>query len=194
MNAKTQVPLIRAFIILLVLNFFGTFVIPVSSLKTPGFVVSFSRNRASLFGIHSNELEHVNVSVWQSIPRAGGSASDVEDEDETEEDEDESTLSKATQASLEKIKKEQRENVKEIIQASLPKSKKDKKKKKSSSRLSSSSITIPYIIKALLNPFTVWSMTKGYFASLFNIDYIQEVSWIFPNVYFFSHIFLSLTL
>ena len=35
---------------------------------------------------------------------------------------------------------------------------------------------IPYIVRALANPFTVFAMTKGYFASLFNIDYLQEVS------------------
>lgn len=44
------------------------------------------------------------------------------------------------------------------------------KKKKTKRKL----FSIPYILKALLNPFTVFSMTRGYFASLVNIDYLQE--------------------
>jgi hypothetical protein len=35
-------------------------------------------------------------------------------------------------------------------------------------------LKMPYILRALLNPFTVMSMTKSYFASLFNIDYMKE--------------------
>ena len=35
---------------------------------------------------------------------------------------------------------------------------------------------VPYIIRACLNPFTLMSMTKGYFISLFDINYLKEVS------------------
>lgn len=35
---------------------------------------------------------------------------------------------------------------------------------------------VPYIIRACLNPFTLLSMTKGYFISLFDINYLREVS------------------
>lgn len=63
------------------------------------------------------------------------------------------------------------------ITTTFIKNKKKKKKKKQSSS-SSSSITnnIPYVIKAFLNPFTVFAMTKGYFVSLFNIDFMQKNS------------------
>merc|ERR1712232_778593 len=33
---------------------------------------------------------------------------------------------------------------------------------------------VPYIIRACLNPFTLLSMTKGYFISLFDINYLKE--------------------
>jgi len=36
--------------------------------------------------------------------------------------------------------------------------------------------TVPYIIRACLNPFTLVAMTKSYFASLFDINYLQEDS------------------
>ena len=37
--------------------------------------------------------------------------------------------------------------------------------------------TVPYIIRACLNPFTVWKMTKAYFVSLMDINYLKEVSF-----------------
>jgi len=33
---------------------------------------------------------------------------------------------------------------------------------------------LPYIVRALMNPFTVLAMTKAYWASLFNLDYLQK--------------------
>lgn len=43
-------------------------------------------------------------------------------------------------------------------------------KKKSSSKL----FHLPYIVRALLNPRTVWAMTRAYWASLFDLDYLQS--------------------
>ena len=34
---------------------------------------------------------------------------------------------------------------------------------------------LPYILRACMNPFTVFAMTKAYFASLINLDYITKV-------------------
>jgi hypothetical protein len=46
-----------------------------------------------------------------------------------------------------------------------------------SSKSSSKSIfQIPYLIQAIFNPFIMWRMTKGYWQSLFNLDYLKEVS------------------
>jgi hypothetical protein len=35
-------------------------------------------------------------------------------------------------------------------------------------------IRIPYIVRAALNPFTFFAMTKSYWASLFNLNYLQQ--------------------
>jgi hypothetical protein len=35
---------------------------------------------------------------------------------------------------------------------------------------------VPYIVRACLNPFTLVAMTKAYFVSLFDINYLKEVS------------------
>ena len=45
------------------------------------------------------------------------------------------------------------------------------KKKTSSSR---KLLRLPYVIKAFLNPFTVFAMTKAYWASLFNLNYLKK--------------------
>ncbi|GFH43857.1 hypothetical protein CTEN210_00330 [Chaetoceros tenuissimus] len=52
--------------------------------------------------------------------------------------------------------------------------KKAKKSTKTVSKAMSSGIRIPYLFKVMLNPFTILTMIRGYFASLFNIDYLQE--------------------
>ena len=33
---------------------------------------------------------------------------------------------------------------------------------------------LPYIVRALLNPWTAWAMTRTYWASLFQVNYVQE--------------------
>lgn len=48
-----------------------------------------------------------------------------------------------------------------------------KHKKKSSSSLGKL-LRIPYIVRAILNPVTLFGMTKAYWASLFNLDYGKE--------------------
>lgn len=105
---------------------------------------------------------------------------DYEDEEEEEEEEDEeeeelqASLSKATMA---KVKKNKTEKIakatsksKAAINASLQKTK--NKKKSTGSILKR--LGIPYIVRACMNPLTVLSMTKAYFASLFNIGFLEE--------------------
>lgn len=189
LNTIAKVRQLRWASSLILLTYLGMFLTPVTCRKPLCFTMTsvVHPSRASLLAGLFDKIqndENLNLTLLQSISRAGSVSDDDEveeesddqddDDEEVEEDQEESSLSKATQASLEKIKKQKRENVKEVIQASLPSSKKKKTKKSRSSSFPSSSVSIPYIFKALLNPFTVWAMTKGYFASLFNIDYIQE--------------------
>ena len=111
-----------------------------------------------------------------SIPR-GGSKKVIEEESDEEEDESESeydseseeeeeALLKSTVASTAKRQKKQINKSKSTMSAVLL-----KKKKKSILP----KIRLPYLLRACLNPITLFSMTRSYFASLINISYLEEV-------------------
>jgi hypothetical protein len=108
----------------------------------------------------------------QSI-RGGDSDNDSEYDEFVEESDDEDEivrLSASAKKAMEKAKTKKKAEVKKSVSASLSKTKVKKSKGASTSVLKK----IPYIVRALMNPFTVFAMAKGYFASLFNIDYLQE--------------------
>jgi len=95
---------------------------------------------------------------------------DVEEEEEEEEeeyDEIDEKLSKAAKAAMEKARKKKEESTKKAI------SKATKKRKTSLFKL----LRVPYVLRAFLNPFTVAAMTKHYLASLFNVNYMEDVSF-----------------
>ena len=106
---------------------------------------------------------------------------DEEDEDEEEDDEEEeeeeeemhdaalaaAALSSA-QKTQRKLKTAQRKAVKQEVASKLAPSKKKKKSRGVAKQF------LPYIIRASLNPFTVWSMARVYFASLINVDYMKD--------------------
>jgi len=90
--------------------------------------------------------------------------SDFEEEYDSEE-EDDVKLSASAVAAARKAKLKEAKRSKKTVSNSLK-----KKEKKRDSPLKN----VPYIVKAILNPFTVLAMTRGYFASLFNIDYMKQ--------------------
>ena len=114
-------------------------------------------------------------------------------DDESEEEEVVVVVKKPTKLSSSavkastKAKQMKNKTSKKVINASLQKKKKVSrtkptptppvvaavKKTKKKRRL----LSIPYVLKAFLNPFTVFAMTRGYFASLVNIDYLKEVRY-----------------
>ena len=118
------------------------------------------------------------------VPRGGRIIDDDEDEDdeydyeddEEDDEEEEINITKSLKASTKKAsskaKKQKATSTKKIVNESLSKKKKSATTVKKTKR---KLFHIPYILKAMLNPFTVFAMTRGYFASLFNIDYLQEV-------------------
>jgi len=129
-------------------------------------------------------------SVAFLIPR-GGYADDSDSEydldeseydDESEEEEivpvRKTKLSSSAMKASSKARNSKTRASKKIVNASLSTKKRKESKpikvvvksKKPKRRL----FYIPYILKAMLNPFTVFAMTKGYFASLVNIDYLQK--------------------
>jgi hypothetical protein len=118
--------------------------------------------------------------------RCGASTVSDEDDDDSDLEEEiviphassKSTLqaalqSKAKQESLSQAAvKSSVKATKTVLQSSMEKSKGTSTKRRSSSILKK----IPYIIRASLNPLILFSMTRLYFASLFNINFMQEVS------------------
>jgi len=100
--------------------------------------------------------------------------SDVDEYDsETEEEEEQrvAKLSKSARKAATKVKTKKAAVTEKAVSASLSQS---KPKKQKTSLLKA--LHVPYIIRACLNPFTFLAMTKAYFASLFNIDYLVEDS------------------
>jgi len=94
--------------------------------------------------------------------------SEIESSDEEEELDPKlakSALSAASKAKA-KAKTAAKEAVKTTLQASTP------EKKKSSGFMKL--LTIPYIVKACLNPLVLIAMTKGYWSSLFNLNYLND--------------------
>jgi hypothetical protein len=101
-------------------------------------------------------------------------AEDSEDDEEEEEEESfDATLAAAALKSTQKTKSKARTNkateIKETMSAKL--STKKKQKKKSLLEI----LRVPYILRACLNPATVLTMTKHYWASFFNLEYPPKV-------------------
>jgi len=97
---------------------------------------------------------------------------EYDSDNDVEVDEDDALAASAVSA-VEKVKKKKSEEAKRAMSEAILQSKveaKKRKRKKSPSLLKK----VPYILRAFMNPFTVLAMTKGYFASLMNIDYMQE--------------------
>jgi len=136
-----------------------------------------------LTGNHHNFLSHKSYNILPShfFFRGGDSLvddeeqmqeeeeeyDDVIDEEETEgEDDEDIALTAASISAAQKVVKSR------LAQGILER--KSKPVKRREKRNYSLLLKMPYILRALLNPFTVMSMTKSYFASLFNIDYMKE--------------------
>ena len=122
---------------------------------------------------------------WILVPRGGsdddsdeyGSDEEVEEDiiiedneddyDSEEEEEEDTVMVKSAVKAVEKAKGKQTETAKEAVNAKLlvKKSKKPSLVKR----------YVPYIVRACMTPATLIAMTKAYFASLFNLNYLAEV-------------------
>ena len=108
---------------------------------------------------------------------------DEEEEDEEEEDEEEEeeaeidpSLAKAAMRSSVKAKKKQRKSTKKEMNEKLASNAPAKTYKRKSKGGLLKAIGVPYVIRAFINPFTVFAMTKLYFRSLFDPFYLKQVS------------------
>ena len=99
------------------------------------------------------------------IPRGGA----IDDDSDDESDSEELDTSLASSAVKSAVKKKEeaataaKKAVKKAVNTKLAKKK------------SGGGLRIPYILRACLNPLTVFAMTKAYWASLFNLEYGKEV-------------------
>ena len=113
--------------------------------------------------------------------RGGAAAVDVDEEDfseiESSEEEDEveeevdPKLAKSALSAASKAKAKAKTAAKAAVSSTLQATAAPKKTKKSGIM---KLFTIPYIIKACLNPVVFIQMTKGYWASLVNLDYLKN--------------------
>lgn len=135
-----------------------------------------------LFSLRGGDEDELSSSAASTIEFE---SSDDEEEKEEEEESDEeevvevkadAALAKSVKAATAKIEGKSKELIQAAAKASLKNAlsaKKEKKDKKSSSLLAKF-FTVPYIIKAILNPVTFIQMTKGYWASLFDFTYLDK--------------------
>ena len=144
-------------------------------------VVDAFQNKVNSFSETSRATPNSSLSLAFNVHRGGAidldeyddeyeEEYDVEEEEEEEEeeyDEIDEKLSKAAKAAMEKARKKKEESTKKAI------SKATKKRKTSLFKL----LRVPYVLRAFLNPFTVAAMTKHYLASLFNVNYMEDVSF-----------------
>jgi len=94
----------------------------------------------------------------------------LESETNVESDDKDDTLFESAMAATKKTKRKKTSATKKTLDAELAKSRPKRTKK------SSIMTRIPYIVRACANPFTVFSMTRSYFASLFDIHYLEKDS------------------
>lgn len=138
---------------------------------------------ATAFGTNLSSVNSQNLSqIQQSMLQCRGGATMVDDDSEyesEEEDEDEivmktKSLSKSTRKAASKAKAKKTKASKSAVSQSLSQS--NTKSSISSKKKKSIYKKVPYIIRAILNPFIGVAMIKAYFASLFNIDFGAEDS------------------
>jgi len=119
-------------------------------------------------------------SIHQLRQVRGGASPNDDDEYDSEHDEDEEEqivtttekLATSTRAAVQKKKTAAiKSKVKVAMAASSSKSKSVAKK---TSRGSVYTRYVPYIVRACVNPFTLFAMTKAYFLSLCDINYLEE--------------------
>jgi len=146
------------------------------------------RHSSSFANLHRiSSTSSQNIHQLKNIPRGGDD--DEYDSEEYDSDEYDSEEEEEVEPIVTKTKK-LASSTKNVVQTKKRKEVKSKVKVAlSSSSAKSKSVSsrsnngggiykryVPYIIRAVLNPFVLMRMTKSYFVSLCDINYLKEVS------------------
>ena len=161
---------------------------------------SIPRRRSSSFAnLHRiTSTSSQNIHQLKNIPRGGDSEEydseeyDSDEYDSEEEDEPIVTKTKKLASSTKNVvQSKKRKEVKSKVKVALSSSATKSKSVSSRSNRGSGGIYkryVPYIIRAVLNPFVLMRMTKSYFVSLCDINYLKEVSFIPGISYVFCYV------
>lgn len=168
-------------------------------LQEEGFILlrggdsSSSSNTINVNDDDEEEEDDDEEEVEEAVAITSSSDDDEEDEEDEDETEEEIVEKKSVTATKvdkklataalksvtktkEKIVQHQTAILKQAVQSKLsnstPPSSKSKKNK--GSVLQVYKRVVPYIIRAAMNPFTLIAMTKSYWASLFNLNYLHQ--------------------
>lgn len=100
------------------------------------------------------------------------------DVDESEDEEEDDTLLSSTVKATTKTQTKKTASVKKAVSAGLAEAAKTTTKSKKSK------LRLPYLLRAIFNPLTVFAMTKAYWSSLFNLEYgkDKEVRCLYSNI------------
>jgi hypothetical protein len=126
------------------------------------------------FSVAARKSDFLHLRVFSC---RGGGVEDSDDEydlsddsevEESEEEEDDTLLASTVKATT-KAQIKKTASAKATVSSTLAETAKATKQEKKSK------MKLPYILRAFCNPFTVFVMTKAYFASLFNLEYGKQV-------------------
>mmetsp|Transcript_22774 Transcript_22774/g.37721 ORF Transcript_22774/g.37721 Transcript_22774/m.37721 type:complete len:227 (-) Transcript_22774:282-962(-) len=137
-----------------------------------------------LRGGSDDDDDEIDELIEELLEEQDSDGEDTDDEEEEEEEKVDPKLTKAAIKSTSKAKTKKTTAAKKKVSAKLKSTpskaaplkatpvSKSKPKKKGKSLMQV--LKVPYILRACMNPFTVFAMTKAYFASLFNFNYLKE--------------------
>ena len=152
------------------------------------------RHHSSFAGLHRITSSTTQHQQLYNI-RGGDSEEEYDSDDEVDEPIVIKTK-KLAPSTKNAVQKKNTSNVKSKVKVALASSSSSSKKVSVSNNNSGRSMYkryVPYIIRACLNPFTLMRMTKSYFVSLCDINYLKEVRYIcIVFVDFFVHHMLCL--
>jgi hypothetical protein len=138
--------------------------------RKPALVAAFSVGR----GGATVSVEDETILTTEEEESEDETVAEEEEEEEKEKEEeivDTAKLAASTVSAAAKTKSKVEATKKASIKTEVNKKLISTKKKKNSLM---KLLHIPYILKASLNPLTLFAMTKAYWASLFNLDYLKK--------------------